>query len=61
MKKIILVGAGKGGLIHYNSYKKLGYIENILIIDNQGKTSYLYSDLTSGILEKQIIIHTNEG
>ena len=33
----------------------------VLIIDNRGETSYLYSDLTSGILEKQIIIHTNEG
>lgn len=61
--KIIIVGAGKGALIHYNSYIKLGQKDNLFIVDITGKSSYfkdekIYMSIEDVLLSQKI--NTNE-
>lgn len=40
MKKIILMGTGKAGLIHYKSYKKMGVDKDLIFVDINKNSNY---------------------
>ena len=41
MKKVIIVGCGKAGLLHYNSYKRCGLENNVYFVDSKKSSDYI--------------------
>ncbi len=54
MSKIIMIGSGKAGLIHFKAYKKLGLEEDVVFVD-VSKTSKYFPDKTIYATAKEAI------